>query len=88
MIRENERLAMNYRDSELWQGDFPTCYGNVDNGRCSKCGKVFNQEIRLSVNISNAHGTEHYDYHKECIVHALNNASEMEGLNFNAKNVF
>lgn len=84
MITDNQRLAMDYRDSELWKDDFPTSYGNMDSNRCSKCGKAFDKEMRISVNISNAHGIEHYDYHKSCVTNALINASTKQKSTFNA----
>lgn len=75
MITENKRLAMDYRDAGLWKNDYPTSYGNVDNEKCSKCGESVKNASTIDVNIPGAHGIEHYEFHKQCVVNALNNAS-------------
>lgn len=75
MIKDNESLAMAYRDAELWRKDFPTAYGNVDNGKCSKCGESLEKDSLIGFSVPGSHGPEHYDYHKECVVYALRNAS-------------
>lgn len=77
MITENNRLAMYYRDSGLWKEDFPTCYGNVDNNRCSKCGETLENVERIYVSIPSANGIEHYEYHKPCIANALDNVTNV-----------
>ena len=76
MITENERLEMYYRDAGLWKKDFPTCYGNVDNNRCSTCGETLENVEIISVSISSANGIEHYEYHKQCVIKTLENVSE------------
>lgn len=64
MKTENEQLAEDFRDSELWWGDIPS---NHINGKCSGCGKEINQNKPVSFLIDNAHGIEHYDYHVDCV---------------------
>lgn len=72
MITGNERLAVEFRDSELWLGDIPANYAE---GKCSKCGESVNDEETISFLIDNAHGIEYYAYHKKCVNNTLNNAS-------------
>lgn len=77
MITGNDRLAMYYRDSGLWKKDFPTCYGDVDTNRCSKCGETLENVARISVSIPNANGIEHYEYHMLCVTNVLYNVSNV-----------